>query len=503
MIKLSSLFSLLGIVLLQFGCANSQPTQKPNIIFILVDDLGYGDVGFNGSQYYETPNIDQLASESLIFDKSYMYPTCSPSRTALFTGKQSFRTGVYTVPVLEKGDAEENVFSRWTLSREHPIYSEALQGLGYQSIHLGKWHIVGPYPQAELAMEWPIDHKLSQPDPGDFSWVANHKSAEVRAYYPEGRGFEKNVGGTFRGDPAFEKGGYSSENGGYRAPFSNPFIDPKPNDEWLTDRLTNEAISHMKRNKEGPFFVNLHYYTVHRPIKSRNEALYKHFMDKSGDPASGQGMGKGKETMAAYATMIASLDENIGRILQYLDEEGLRENTLIVFSSDNGYNGGQSSNHALRGAKGEIYEGGVRVPTFFNWPGKIQARRSEIPIQVVDYYPTFLDVAGLGPKTSEDGISLKPIFKEEVEQLKERPIFWHLASINKHGTCSAVLVGKYKLIQFLKDGQIELYDLEQDPLETKNIAETKTEIREELLQSLLQWRQENQVPLPPNSILEF
>ncbi|SDE72766.1 Sulfatase [Pricia antarctica] len=172
--------------------------QPPNIIFVLADDFGYADVGFNGSTYFETPAIDVLAKESLIFDNAYMYPTCSPSRTALLTGKQSFRTGVYTVPVLEKGDAQENIFSRWTVGREHPIYAEPLATAGYQSIHLGKWHIVGPYPEKELAMNWPIQKKLCQPDPGDFSWVQNHKTKAVMKYYPEGRGFIKNVGGTFR-----------------------------------------------------------------------------------------------------------------------------------------------------------------------------------------------------------------------------------------------------------------------------------------------------------------
>lgn len=157
---------------------DSGDDSKPNIIFILVDDLGYADVGFNGSTYYETPALDALAQDGLVLDRSYMYPSCSPSRTCYFTGKQSFRTGVYTVPVLETGTDQENIFSRWTVGREHPIFMEELVDVGYQGIHLGKWHIVGPYPQEELAMDWPIKQKLTQPKPWDFSWVSYHRPAD-------------------------------------------------------------------------------------------------------------------------------------------------------------------------------------------------------------------------------------------------------------------------------------------------------------------------------------
>ncbi len=475
--------------------------QPPNIIFVLVDDLGYADVGFNGSTYFETPAIDALAKESLVFDNAYMYPTCSPSRTALLTGKQSFRTGVYTVPVLEKGDAQQNIFSRWTVGREHPIYAEPLATAGYQSIHLGKWHIVGPYPEEELAMDWPIQEKLSQPDPGDFSWVKNHKTEAVIKYYPEGRGFIKNVGGTFRGDPALEEGGYKSETGGYRAPFSNPFITPKADDEWLTDRLAGDAIEFMEAHKNDPFLVNLHFYAVHRPIKNRNETLFEKYKNKSGDPITGQGMGKNKERMASYATMVESMDDNMKKIIDYLNNNGLRENTMIVFTSDNGYHPIASDNKLLRGAKGEIYEGGIKVPAMMNWPGKIRARRTAAPISVVDYFPTLMDVAGIDYKGQLDGKSLTDLFQEDVESYTERPLFWHLASQYKHSTCSVIRKENYKLIQFLADGKLELYDLKSDPSEANNLAEVKPKITQRLIKELVEWRTENQVPLPPNSQL--
>ena len=186
---------------------NKKEFKKPNIIFLLVDDLGHADVGFNGSKYFETPHIDALAKQRLVLENSYMYPTCSPSRTALFTGKQSFRTGVYTVPVLEKGTDQESIFSRWTVGKEHHIHAELMQKEGYKSIHLGKYHIVGPYPEQELAIDWPIKEHLTQPNPWDFSWFEDHQKPEIKQYYPEGRGFIKNVGGTYRGDPGLEIGG--------------------------------------------------------------------------------------------------------------------------------------------------------------------------------------------------------------------------------------------------------------------------------------------------------
>lgn len=479
--------------------------DQPNIVFILVDDLGYADVGFNGSKFYETPHIDSLAETGLVFDHAYMYPTCSPSRTALFTGKQSFRTGVYTVPVLEKGTAEENIFSRWTVPQEHPIYAQPLADVGYQSIHLGKWHIVGPYPEEELAMQFPLSKKLSQPDPFDFSWVMKHQSEAIRPYYPEGRGFVKNVGGTYRGDPALEDGGYKSKTGGYFAPFSNPFIEQKPDDEWLTDRLTDDAIEFMDGHRDGPFLINLHYYTVHRPIVARSEALLEKYMTKPGDPELGQGMetGKWKEIQAGYATMIESLDDNVGRLTAFLDESGLRENTVIIFTSDNGQNGRQSANTKLRGSKGYIYEGGIRVPLFVNQPGKVAPRRSDAVVSVLDFFPTMMELAGIDYEGPLDGWSLVPQFDDEDLEFENRPMFWHLASQYKHGTCTAMRQGDYKLIQFLADGKLELYNLKTDPLESENLAKTESTVADWMLKEMTDWRKANEVPLPPNSILDY
>ncbi|MCK0158319.1 sulfatase [Cellulophaga sp. F20128] len=495
--------SILTVLILLVSCKEIKEVgirQQPNIIFIMADDLGWQDVGFMGSKWFETPHLDKLASESLVFKEAYMYPTCSPSRAALLTGRQSFRTGIYNVPVLERGDNQSNIFSRWTVGQEHPVYAQPLNKAGYSLIHLGKWHIVGPNPQQET--NYPFTKPLKQPANGTIDWVAHHKTEAIQQFYPIGKGFHENVGGTWWGDPArgYQKG-YQSESGGYTAPFKNPFIEDKENDEWLTDRLTDETIAFIDRNKEKPFFVNLHFYAPHRPSKIRNQKSLEKFLAKAADTITGQGE-KNRQEIAAYATMIASIDENVQRIITYLDQHNLRENTLIIFTSDNGYNVLQSANKRLRGAKGQIYEGGLRVPAFVNWPGNIKAGINKTPISGLDYFPTFLELAGItNYQKTLDGHSLVPLLK--CENFEERSLFWHIASTYKDPPCSIIRKGKWKLIQFLNSEKIELYNLEVDLKESKNLVEIEKEVAKNLLSELTKWRKENQVPLPPKSQLPF
>ncbi|MGE9289652.1 MAG: sulfatase, partial [Puniceicoccales bacterium] len=474
---------------------------KLNIIFILADDLGWQDVGFMGSRYFETPHLDELAKDSLVFQNAFMYPTCSPSRAAILTGRQSFRTGCYTVPVLERGSSRDNIFSRWTVGDEHPVYSQPLREAGYALIHLGKWHIVGPDPEQEK--DFPFQKNLTQPKNGDLSWLIDHQQAEVRKYYPSGRGFDENVGGTWWGDPArgYQQG-YQAPGGGYVAPFRNPFIQDKTGDGWLTDRLTDEAIDFMRRHKKGPFFVNLHYYAPHRPSVPRSEESFAHFMAKAGDPLTGQGMGpkRKKEEVAAYATMIQSIDANVQRLVDFLETSGLADQTILVFTSDNGFNGVQSSNSRLRGAKGNIYDGGLRVPALVWGPGRVKPRRVEDPVHGLDLFPTFLGLAGLTDYDEVlDGRSWLPLM--EGGSMTERPLFWHVASTYKDPPCSIIRRGKWKLIQYLKKGRLELYNTDEDLRESQNLAASHPEKVQALLRELVAWRQENQVPLPPSSIL--
>ncbi|WP_201767039.1 sulfatase [Novipirellula maiorica] len=493
----------LPLVMADTATATNSEQAKPNIVFILADDLGWQDVGFMGSRYFETPHLDALAEQSVVFDQAYMYPTCSPSRAAILTGKQSFRTGCYTVPVLEKGNSNDNIFSRWTVEKEHPVYAKLLADAGYKLIHLGKWHIVGPYPQTEGSL--PFEKKLGQPKNGDFSWLAAHRTAEIQQYYPTGRGFHENVGGTWWGDPArgHDKG-YNAVGGGYVFPFNNPFIAEQDDDQWLTDRLTSDAIDFMQRHKDGPFFVNLHFYAPHRPSVARKQAWLDHFMNKPGDPSTGQGTGplKKKNEIAAYATMVKSLDENVGRITNYLDQAGLRQNTVIVFTSDNGHNGLQSRNDNLRGAKGTLYEGGLRVPTLIHWPKTITPTRCDVPIHGLDLFPTFLELAGVADyQETLDGDSLVTLMHGK--PLRERSLFWHIASTYKNPPASIIRMGDWKLIQYLKDGNIELYNLRQDLKESHDVAAENPEVAETLINQLVAWRKANNVPLPPSSSLEF
>jgi len=286
------------------------------------------------------------------------------------------------------------------------------------------------------------------------------------------------------------------------SPFKNPFIEEEKEDGvWLTDRLTDDTLTFIEENKDAPFFVNLHYYAPHRPSVKRNEELLAHFKSKKGDPKTGQGLGKNKE-IAEYATMVKSIDDNVARILTKLDELGLRENTVVIFTSDNGFNGLQSVNKNLRGAKGNAYDGGLRVPSLVSWKGSIIPKSVDTPIQGMDYFPTFLELAGVTDYEQQlDGDSIVPLFQEK--NFAERPLFWHLASKYKDPPCSIVRERDWKLIQFLLNGKVELYNTKEDLKESQNLAKVNKEKTQELLEKLIAWRTSNHVPLPPSSKLEF
>lgn len=426
-----------------------------------------------------------------------MYSTCSPSRTALMTGRHSFRTQVYAVPVGEKGNAKNNVFSRWTVEAKHPFYSKPLNEAGYRLIHLGKWHVVGPYPEKEK--NYPLKRALGQPAPGNIKWVKRHKK-EYLKYYPEGKGFHENVGGTFWEDPARgQRKGYSAPGGGYVAPYKNPFMkEPKPG-KWLTDHLTDEAMRFILENKEQPFFVNLHYYAPHRPSIAHTPEELKKYQNKPKDLATGQ-YGGGTPEMAAYATMVENVDRNVGRLLKFLDEQNLCKNTVIIFTSDNGFNALQSMTSQLRGYKGTIYEACIRVPSMICWPGHIAPIEVMDNITVLDYFPTILDIANINDYSEIlDGESVLPLAQGKPGRV--RSLFWHVASHWKQPPVSMMKKGKWKLLQFLLTGEVELYDLQADPKEGHNLNLRRKDQADQMLQEMVAWRKNNQVPLPPNSPL--
>ena len=263
----------------------------------------------------------------------------------------------------------------------------------------------------------------------------------------------------------------------------------------MSHHLMNKGIL-PKKKKGEPFFLLL----LDNLRFDQWKVIQKEIRQKPADQTTGQGL-KNRKEIAAYATMVKSIDDNVKRLLDHLDEAGLRENTVVIFTSDNGFNGLQSANRRVRGAKGSVYDGGLRVPALINWSGTVNSRTVVTPVCGLDLFPTFLEVAGISDyKGTLDGDSLMPLIRGK--ELQERAIFWHLASTYKNKPCSIIRKGNWKLIQFLKDGKIELYHTVVDLAEEDNLAKRKPKIARELLEELVAWRRANQVPLPPSSTLK-
>ncbi|MEJ2050804.1 MAG: sulfatase, partial [Calditrichota bacterium] len=359
------------------GCAGSRKeASKPNFVFILVDDLGWKDVGFMGSEYYETPVIDRLASQGMHFTNAYSNaPNCAPTRACLLSGQYGPRHGVYTVGTAERGDTRLRKLiptpNKTTLDSDIITIAEALKPAGYVSASIGKWHLGD-------------DPKLG----------------------PVSQGFDVNIGGDHNGHPP----------AGYFSPYHLPNLDNAPQGEYLTDRLTNEALRFIERNQDHPFFLYLPHYAVHKPVQAP-ESIVEKYRNKPGSHG---------QNNPEYAAMIESVDTNIGRILHTLEELHLAENTVVVFFSDNGGHGNVTSMEPLRGSKGMIYEGGIRVPLIVRWPGRISSGTvCKVPVIGLDFYPTILEMAGVDlPDQVLDGESLVPLLRGG-QQLRRDAIFWH------------------------------------------------------------------------------
>ena len=258
----------------------------------------------------------------------------------------------------------------------------------------------------------------------------------------------------------------------------------------------------MTENRDHPFMINLNFYAPHRPSIPRSPELLKKYQEKAKDPVTGKLASLRKE-MAAFSTMVESVDENVGRLVQFLDENGLRENTVIIFTSDNGFHGTQTVDNTMRGKKGLIYEGGIKVPALMNWPGRANPGRVETPIFVTDYFPTLLEIAGVSDNYSGilDGRSILPL--TEGKTLPERPLFWHIAAAAKQPALSAMREGDWKVIQYLVSGEVELYNLANDPKEEENLYAAEPKIAKALIEKLERWREKNHAPLPPASNLRY
>jgi len=456
-------------------------TDRPNILFFLIDDLGWRDLACTGSDFYETPRLDALAKQGALFTNAYAScPVCSPTRASVLTGKYPATVGITQyIGGFSCGRLSDVPYFHELPEREICV-ARPLQEAGYQTWHVGKWHLGAQRSQ-------PIDH-----------------------------GFDVNIGGIALGLPP----------AGYFSPYKIQSLEDGPEGEYLTDRLTDEAIKLIQNcDPEKPFFLNFWHYAVHTPIQAP-EPLVEKYREKVKQLGLDQKavFEEGKhfpvyhkrhqrirrrliQSDPVYAAMVENLDTNIGRVLDALDEAGIRENTLIVFTSDNGglstAEGSPTSNAPLAEGKGWMYEGGTREPLIISWPGHVAPGTTVAePVTSTDFYPTLLEAAGLPlmPEQHCDGVSLMPLF-EGADSLQRDAIFWHYPHYgNQGGTpgCS-MRQGPWKLIEFFEDNHLELYHLEEDPGESRNLAEEKPDRARKMHQRLQEWRESVHALVPrPN-----
>ncbi len=439
--------------------------DKPNIVYIMADDLGYTDPACFGSKYYETPNIDILASQGMRFLNGYSCgPNCQPTRAALMSGQYGPRTGIYTVGNIDRFDWQsrplkpvENVVD---LPLKKITLADSLKSNGYKTALFGKWHL-----------------------------------GQQGEHHPSKRGFDEAIVSM-----------------GKHYDFVTMPKVAYPQGTYLADFLTNKAVNFINQNKEKPFFLCVHHFGVHSPYEAKKE-LIERFQKKQG---------VGGHNNPTYAAMLFSVDESVGRILKTLDDLNLSKNTLVIFTSDNGGVGGyvregirqggdKTDNTPLRGGKGMLYEGGIRVPYIFRMPGTINAgTTSNTPICSVDLYPTLHEFSKSDlPKNYKlDGESyFSQLQGDTSKSLKRSDIFWHFpgylgAGENTYRTkpVSVIRSGNYKLLEFLEDGKIELYNLVEDVGEKNNLASQMPDLKKELYDKLTNWRNDIKAPMPSKNI---
>jgi len=411
--------------------AETAPARPPNVIVILVDDMGQTDLSCYGSKFYETPHVDQLAKDGVRFTNGYSACTvCSPTRAALLTGKYPARLHITDWIAGHDRPKAKLKIPDWQkfLPFEEITLAEQFKSAGYATASIGKWHLTPGLKEGD------------------------------EAYYPEKHGFDVNIGGYARGQPP-----------SFFAPYKIPTLTEGPAGEFLTDREANEAVKFIETNKDKPFFIYLPHYAVHTPIAGKPEVVAKYQAKAAKQPEVTQ-------KNATYAALVASVDDSLGTIRAALKRFKLEENTLIVFTSDNGGLLGVTNNAPLRVGKGSAYEGGVRVPLIICWPGVTKAGLVEAtPAITPDLYPTVLELAGVKPLQSlVDGISLAPLLKSGAKPDRDA-IFWHYPHYHPGGATpySAIRSGDFRLVHFYEDGRDELYDLANDVGESKDLAATE------------------------------
>ena len=445
--------TLLFITILIFSCSNEN--EKPNLLFILVDDLGWTDVSYNKSDYYETIHIDNLSETSMLFDNAYAASSvCSPTRASIMTGKHPARVNITDwIPGLDpKNKPLLGPVDRNELPLEETTIAEVLRDNNYSTFYSGKWHLGS------------------------------------EGHYPEDQGFDVNIGG-------FEKG---SPMGGYYSPYKNPRLSDGPEGEYLTDRLTLETIELIKnRDTKKPFAAFLSFYNVHTPIQENKEFI-DYYVEKlkSYENTSPETVKEGdaitllNQRNAKYASMVHATDYNVGRIINFLKDNNLYENTLIVFTSDNGglstlRRVAPTSVYPLRAGKGWLYEGGIRIPQLIKLPKQINKEIISEPVVSYDLFPTIVNVLNLNHSVSDiDGVDLTNLFvKKEIER---DFIFWHFP--HYHGSLwkpgSALRNNDWKLVELHEENKVELYNLKDDISETVDVSNRFPEITSRLVNKL-------------------
>lgn len=473
-----------------------QKPEQPNIIFILVDDLGWKDVGFMGSKFYETPNIDNLAGEGMIFTQAYAAcAVCSPTRASILTGRYPARIGItdwirgrYSDVIIPENKQNlsgyDTIPNRKLLTPKNPYWmehkeltlAEMLKTRGYVTGHIGKWHL------------------------GPDEWS------------PLTQGFDFNAGGEDYGQPPSYFDPYT------RGDFSIKSLPPRSPGEYLTDREADEAVLFIMKNKDKPFFLYLAHYAVHTPIQAKRETT-SYFKNKAKDiglpplsvtetptailyhrsPLVGQ-------RNPEYAAMIKSVDEATGKIMKTLDNLKLSKNTIIVFFSDNGGHIVSTDNRPLKLGKGYPYEGGIREPLIIKWPGVTESgTKSEIPVSSIDFFPTLCHAANIQMPDSIviDGINLIPLL-EQSGNLDTRDLFWHFPHYwwgTEVKPYSIVRSGNYKLIKHWDYGIYQLFDLSTDIFEDNDLGKEMPEKVAELEKKLYNWFEVTGAKLPQENPL--
>lgn len=455
---------------------------RPNILFILVDDLGWTDIAAFGSSFYETPNVDALARKGVKFTNAYAAcPVCSPTRASIMTGKYPARmhtTDWFGAP--QPG----TVGKHWTrnkpllpapyeenLALSETTLAEALKSYGYSTFIAGKWHL-----------------------------------GETEAYWPEHQGFDINKGGYSSGSPKGK---------GYFAPYANPRLTDGPPGENLTDRLANETVSFIQQHKAGPFFAYLSFYSVHTPLMAPQDLIDKYTQKKQRlgleDKWGKEDAQKVRLTqcLPVFGAMVESMDRAVGKVIAALRDNGVEQETIVIFMSDNGglstAEGHPTSNLPLRGGKGWLYEGGIREPMVIYWPGRVRpglsqtGRVSDQVATSTDFYPTILDMAGLPfqPNQHRDGVSLVPVLQGK--RMTRGPIYWHYPHYGNQGGSpgSAVRDGDWKLIEWFEEGrEPELFNLKTDIGEQTNLVKQNPAKAAELRQKLTDWRKSVDARIP-------